>query len=73
MSKFKVGDLVCFKECELPEFYGSVYCVFGRTMMGMLNNEIVILDGTKERRVLESSLRLATSEEITAGRRLCQK
>lgn len=67
MNSFKVGDMVCFKECQLPEFYGKVYCVFGRTAIGMLNDEVVILDGLNQRRVTEESLRHATPKEIEQG------
>jgi hypothetical protein len=70
MSEYEVGDWVCFKESGLPEFYGKTYCIFGRTAYGMLNDEVVILDGLSRRRVHESSIRLATPEEIKEGKRL---
>ncbi|MDC4717850.1 hypothetical protein ABTC25_12495 [Acinetobacter baumannii] len=67
MSEFKVGDKVCFKTCELPQFYGGVYEVLGQTIAGIFNDEVVIKDGLSRRRIAKRMLRKAEADEITAG------
>lgn len=67
MSEFKVGDKVCFRACELPQFYGGVYEVLGQTIAGIFNDEVVIKDGLSRRRIAMRMLRKAEADEITAG------
>lgn len=71
MSEFKVGDKVCFLGGHsLPEFFGGVYEVIGQTIAGIFNDEYVLNDKGKTRRVSCKSIRHATPEEIAAGHRI---
>ena len=71
MSEFKVGDKVCFLGGHsLPEFFGGVYEVIGQTIAGIFNDEYVLDDKGKTRRVSCKSIRQATPEEIAAGHRI---
>ena len=67
MSEFKVGDKVCFKSCELPQFYGGVYEVLGQTIAGIFNDEVVLEDGLNKRRIAIRMLRKAKDVELEAG------
>ncbi|MDO7424662.1 hypothetical protein Q5X52_01345 [Acinetobacter baumannii] len=71
MSEFKVGDKVCFLGGHsLPEFFGGVYEVIGQTIAGIFNDEYVLNDKGKTRRVSCKAIRYATPEEISAGHRI---
>ncbi|HIE1683922.1 TPA: hypothetical protein ACXJFM_000813 [Acinetobacter nosocomialis] len=71
MSEFKVGDWVCFLGGHsLPEFFGGVYEVIGQTIAGIFNDEYVLNDKGKNRRVSYKTIRHATPEEIAAGHRI---
>lgn len=74
MSEFKVGDKVCFIGCHsLPEFFGGVYEVVGQTIAGIFNDEYVLADKGKNRRVSHKAIRHAKPEEIAAGHRIDTK
>lgn len=71
MSEFKVGDQVCFLSGHsLPQFFGGVYEVVGQTIAGIFNDEYVLDDKGKNRRVSYKAIRHATPQEIAAGRRI---
>ncbi|MBR7715579.1 hypothetical protein [Acinetobacter nosocomialis] len=71
MSEFKFGDKVCFLGGHsLPEFFGGVYEVIGQTIAGIFNDEYVLNDKGKNRRVSYKAIRHATPEEIAAGHRI---
>ncbi|WP_213072938.1 hypothetical protein [Acinetobacter baumannii] len=71
MSEFKVGDKVCFLGGHsLPEFFGGVYEIIGQTIAGIFNDEYVLNDKGKNRRVSYKTIRHATPEEIAAGHRI---
>ncbi|MGQ0692607.1 hypothetical protein ACT4WE_11915 [Acinetobacter baumannii] len=71
MSEFKVGDKVCFLGGHsLPEFFGGVYEVIGQTIAGIFNDEYVLNDKGKTRRVSCKSIRPATLAESRVGYRI---
>ncbi|MGQ1234091.1 hypothetical protein ACT43E_08140 [Acinetobacter baumannii] len=71
MSEFKVGDKVCFLGGHsLPEFFGGVYEIIGQTIAGIFNDEYVLNDKGKNRRVSYKTIRHATPQEIAAGHRI---
>ncbi|MBM9550021.1 hypothetical protein [Acinetobacter nosocomialis] len=71
MSEFKVGDKVCFLGGHsLPEFFGGVYEVIGQTIAGIFNDEYVLNDKGKTRRVSYKSIRPATLAESRVGYRI---
>ncbi|WP_407545376.1 hypothetical protein [Acinetobacter baumannii] len=71
MSEFKVGDKVCFLGgYSLPEFFGGVYEVIGQTIAGIFNDEYVLNDKGKTRRVSCKSIRPATLAESRVGYRI---
>ncbi|MEQ1067303.1 hypothetical protein ABLB96_14765 [Acinetobacter sp. XH1741] len=71
MSEFKVGDKVCFLGGHsLPEFFGGVYEVIGQTIAGIFNDEYVLNDKGKTRRVSYRSIRPATLAESKVGYRI---
>lgn len=71
MSEFKVGNKVCFLGGHsLPEFFGGVYEIIGQTIAGIFNDEYVLNDKGKNRRVSYKTIRHATPEEIAAGHRI---
>ena len=73
MSEFKVGDKVCFLSGHsLPQFFGGVYEVAGQTIAGIFNDEYVLDDKGKNRRVSYKAIRHATPQEIAAGHRIGQ-
>lgn len=71
MSKINIGDKVCFIGGQsLPQFFGGVYEVVGQTIYGIFNDEYVLADGGKTRRVHVKSIRHATNKEIAVGHRI---
>lgn len=70
-KEYKLGDKVCFiGGHSLPQFFGGVYEVVGQTIAGIFNDEYVLDDKGKNRRVSYKAIRPAKPEEIAADHRI---